>query len=106
MASDKIKSLEGYEVFEDVLTEIDKELDNINKILDVHYQTLHTGSVGGKMIYSTIKLSELKRMHLDSKIGILTKLNPKKNEDGGIQLTQAMLDSITKATAASIKSKK
>jgi hypothetical protein len=82
--------------YEDILKEIDDEVNNINKVIQPQYQALQSGA-SGKMIYGTIKLSELKRSILSEKIGIIKALTPKKAEgEGELQLSQAMLDEIAK----------
>ena len=96
MNSDNLKELDGYNLYEDILKEIDDEVNNINKVIQPQYQALQSGA-SGKMIYGTIKLSELKRSILSEKIGIIKALTPKKAEgEGELQLSQAMIDEIAK----------
>ena len=90
----KLTELEGYGMYEDILDDIDGELKNINTILDNYYSVLTTNTSGGKLVYGAVKLSELKRAYLESKIGIVSKLTPKKTEETGFQLSQAVLDQI------------
>ena len=50
MNSDNLKELEGYNLYEDILKEIDEEVNNINKVIQPQYQALQSGA-SGKMIY-------------------------------------------------------
>ena len=90
----KLTELEGYGMYEDILDDIDGELKNINTILDNYYSVLTTNTSGGKLVYGAMKLSVLKRAYLVSKIGIVCMLTPKKTEETGLQLSQAVLDQI------------